>query len=176
MRTLAISLALLAVPPAASAEPITAANWQRHPAVSEIRAIYQEVRRAETTARLRKEQQTFSYCRAYEDTERILYLDNGGVARSYHTGRGSDDSATQSAYYYDRDGLLRFVFVKAGAVNGTAIEYRIYISTAGKRLWEERRDLQGPGYTFSMQLPDDWLIREPRRAFQAQHPCADNER
>jgi hypothetical protein len=139
----------------------------------EIRAIYREVRQAVAAGRLRREEQAFAYCRAYEDTERTLYRDGNGTVRSYHAGRGSEDSAARAAYYYDRAGILRFVLVKAGAVNGTAIEYRVYLSNAGQRLWEERRDLKGPGYTFPVQLPDDWLVKDPVRAFHAAHPCAD---
>jgi hypothetical protein len=68
---------------------------------------------------------------------------------------------------------LRFVLVKAGAVNGTACEYRVYLSKAGARPWEERRHLKGPGYTFPSQWPDDWLVRDPMQAFRAQAPCAE---
>jgi hypothetical protein len=168
---LATALALLAAPLTASAEPITAASWRRHPPITEIRAVYQDIRRAEASGRLRKEQLDLGYCRPYEDTERTLYRDAKGAVRSYHTGAGSDDSAVQAAYYYDRDGALRCVLVKAGAVNGTAYEYRIYLSKSGARLWEERRLLQGPGYTFPSQWPDDWLVKDPMQAFHAQHPC-----
>ena len=168
---LAAWLATTAVPLAAGAEPITAANWQRHPAIVAIRAIYLEAKQAEAAGRLRKEQQSFGYCRPYEDTERTLYLGANGAVRSYHRGAGSDDSAVQAAYYYDRDGTLRFVLVKAGAVNGTAYEYRVYLSKAGARLWEERRHLKGPGYTFPSQWPNEWLVWDPKEAFRAEHRC-----
>jgi hypothetical protein len=165
--------AVLAAPAASGAEPLTAANWLRHPEIVEIRAIYREVRQALAAGRLRKEEQEFAYCRAYEDTERTLYRDSNGTVRSYRAGRGSDDSAAQAAYYYDRAGTLRFVLVQAGAVNGTAIEYRVYLSKSGDRLWEERRSLKGPGYSFPAALPDDWLVSEPAQAFHAAHPCAE---
>jgi hypothetical protein len=155
----------------AGAEPITAANWQRHPAIVEIRAIYQEISQAEKAGHLRKEERTYSYCRAYEDSERVLYLDARGAVRSYHVDRGSDDSAVRTAYYYDRDGALRFVFARAGAVNGTHYEYLIYLSKSGERLWQEWRHLEGPGYTFPAELPDDWLVKDPKQAFEAAHPC-----
>jgi hypothetical protein len=58
-------------------------------------------------------------------------------------------------------------------VNGTAIEYRVYLSKDGHRLWEERRHLKGPGYAFPAELPDDWLVRHPAQAFHAGHPCAE---
>lgn len=171
LAVLLVALAAMAVATAFGAEPITAANWRRHPAIVEIRAIYQEIRQAETAGRLRKQERSFEYCHAYQDGERTLYVDAGGAVRSYHVGGGSDDSAIQTAFYYDRDGALRFVFATAGAVNGTVLEYRIYLSKAGERLWQERRDLKGPGYTFPNELPDDWLVRDPKQAFDAAHPC-----
>ena len=60
-------------------------------------------------------------------------------------------------------------------MNGSALEYRIYLSGAGKRLWEERRIRKGPGYSFPVQLPDNWLIREPVQAFHAQPACPEEK-
>jgi hypothetical protein len=161
-------LALLAPHLGASAEPITAANWRKHPAIVEIRAIYQETRQAEVAGRLRKEQRTLGDC---QHTERALYLNAGGSIRSYHVGGGSEDSAVQIAYYYDRDGALRFAFMQAGAANGTSIEYRVYLSKAGERLWQEQRDLKGPGWTFLDRQSDDWLIKDPKRDFESESEC-----
>lgn len=174
-RLCTVWLAMVAAPLVATAEPVTPSNWRRHPEIVEIRAIYRETREAEAAGRLRREQRVFGYCRPYDDTERTLYLDGGGTVRSYHAGRGSDDSAAQAYYYYDRAGALRFVFVQAGAVNGTATEYRIYVSKAGERLWEERRNLKGPGWRFPGQLPDDWLVRSPAQAFGAEAPCPEEK-
>ena len=157
-------LALLAPPLGASAEPITAANWRKHPAIVEIRAIYQETRQAEVAGRLRKEQRT-SDC---EDIQRVLYLNAGGSIRSYHYRGSSSDSWVKIAYYYDRDGALRFAFVQAGAFNGTSIEFRVYFSKAGERLWQERRDLKGPGWTFRDHRSDDWLVKDPKRDFESE--------
>jgi hypothetical protein len=170
-------LTILAAPAALNAEPITAANWQRHPVIVEIRAIYREIKDAEAAGRLRKVERKWPEtceARPYDDTERVFYLDPRGTVRSYHVGGGSEDSAAQTAYYYDRAGALRFVFVKAGAVNGTAYEYRIYLSKTGARLWEERKLLKGPGYTFPSRLPDDWLFKDPKQAFHA-NPCPEQK-
>jgi hypothetical protein len=166
-------LALLVAPQASrAAEAITAANWRTHHAIVEIRAIYRETRQAEVAGRLRKEQSTLGHCRPfYEDVERTLHLDQSGAVRSFHLGGGSDDSAVQAAYYYDREGRLRFVFAEAGAVNGTSIEYRIYLSRTGERLWEEQRRLKGPGYTLPSRLPDEWLVRDPLQAFHTENAC-----
>src|SRR5262245_37024363 len=105
----AIMLVTLTAPPASGTEPITAANWRHHPAIVEIRAIYRKVQHAKAAGALRKEVRTFGYCR-YQDGERCLYLDAVGAARSYHVGRGSDDSAVETTSYYDWDETLRFVF------------------------------------------------------------------
>jgi hypothetical protein len=172
-RACSICLALLVAPLTAGAQPITAENWQRHPAITEIRKIYLETRQAEVTGKLRKEQRLFEYCKAYEDGERTLYLDASGSVRSYHADGGSDDSAAQRAYYYDRGGVLRFVLVKAGAVNGTSLEYRLYLSKSGEQLWEERKLLSGPGYPFQIPLPSERLIKDPRRAFTSPNTCTE---
>jgi len=166
----AACLTVLPIPCALGAQPITASNWQRHPAIVEIRTIYQEVRQAEATGRLHKLQRTFEYCRSYEDTERVLYLDSGGVVRSYHYSGGSEDSTAQHAHYYDRHGKLRFVFVKAGAANGTGLEHRVYLSEAGKLLWEAQKR-RGPGWTFPSRWPESELVKNPKHAFDAENPC-----
>jgi hypothetical protein len=171
----AVGLAMLAAPLAGRAETVTEANWRRHPVIAEVRAIYGEFRHLETAGRLRKEHRTLGDCNSYDEMERTLRLDKNGTPRSYRTVRGSEDSLARSAYYYDRAGALRFVFVQAGAVNGTAVEYRVYLSKAGERLWEEQRHLKGPGYTFPSQLPDDWLVRDAVLAFHAEPPCPEEK-
>jgi len=171
----AAGLTVLAAP-LAMAEPITAMNWQRHLAIVEIRAIYREIKQVEGAGLLRKlEKQWPENCepRSYEDTERVLYLDARGVVRSYHFGGGSEDSAVRRALYYDRDGRLRFVLIRAGAVNGTSLEHRVYLSKTGRRLWEVQTLLEGPGYTFpSRQWWEEDLVRDPRRAFDKKARCA----
>ena len=123
-----------------------------------MRAIYRDVTAAAKAGRLRKVDRTFGYCRPYEDMERTLYLDARGVVRSYHFSGGSDDFAAQRALYYDRDGKLRFVMVKAGAVNGTNIEHRIYLSAAGERVWETQATYQRP----RLHLPQSLAAGRPR--------------
>jgi hypothetical protein len=169
--TLTTCVAMLATLAPASAEPMAAQGARQHPGIAAIKAIYREIRQAEAAGRLSKQRRTFAYCRPYDDSDRTLYLDRDGAARSYHTWRGSEDSAAHTAYYYDRAGALRFVLVKAGAVNGTAVEFRLYLSRSGEHLWEERRDLKGPGWAFPHRLPDAWLVRGPSQAFNSGPPC-----
>jgi hypothetical protein len=169
------ALLTMLLPCPLGAQPITASNWQQHKAIVEIRAIYQEIRQAEAAGRLHKLQRQWpDDCEAlpYEDTQRVLYLDANGVIRSYHFGGGSEDSAVSRALYYDRNGRLRFVLIKAGAVNGTRLEHRIYLSKDGKRLWEKQTLLEGPGYTFPKHTwPEEDLVRNPKLAFDQKTPC-----
>src|SRR5262245_34795364 len=175
----AVALCMLATSCPLSAQTITASNWQEHPAIVEIRAIYQEIRQAEAAGGLRKLQKQWTdNCEAlpYEDTERVLYLDAKGAVRSYHFSGGSEDSAASRALYYDRDGRLRFVLIKAGAANGTSIEHRIYVSKDGKRLWEKHTFLQGPGYTFpSREWFEEDLTWNPKLAFDEMRRCCCGE-
>ena len=177
MRTpLLVSCYLLICAPACALAQTarTAANWESHPAMVEIRAIYRKIARAETAGRLRKLiRKLDDACDVppYTATERTLYVDARGSVRSYHFSGGSEDSAVQRALYY-RQERLRFVLVKAGAVNGTRIEHRIYLSKSGKRLREEQKLLAGPGYTFpSRHWWEHDLVRNPRQAFNARPPC-----
>jgi hypothetical protein len=158
-------LIMLGTPAAQGAEPVSASNWQRHPDIAEIRAIYQETKRAETAGRLRKLRRTFGDCGLHE--ERILYLDARGAVRSYYFAGASDDSGSQHAYYYDGAARLRFVFMKAEAPwVGTKLERRIYLSKDGKRLWDEEKR-KGPGYTF----PESELVNNPAQDFHGESSC-----
>src|SRR5262245_11900770 len=53
VRHLAAWLIMLGTPAAQGAEPVSASNWRRHPDIAEIRAIYREIKQAETAGRLR---------------------------------------------------------------------------------------------------------------------------
>ena len=170
-RVLAALVTAVAAPLAPGAQPVTSANWSRHPAVAEVRAIYREIAAAEAAGRLRKQQRKFEFCQPYEDTGRTLYLDARGAVRSYRFAGGSEDSTAERALYYDRGGHLRFVLIRAGAVNGTSLELRIYLSKTGERLWEKRDLLKGPGYTFPNPWPQSDLVGHPRQAFDAASPC-----
>ncbi len=64
-------------------------------------------------------------------------------------------------------GRLRFLFVKGGAVNDSAVELRIYFDEEGKRLWEDRKLVKGPGYTFINPWPDELIARDAEKAFRA---------
>jgi hypothetical protein len=150
---------------------ITSKNWRIHPKIVEVRNICQSVKEAISRGELQKHVREFDYCEPYADTVRILYVDRGGVVRKYYFSGGSDDSAAGRDLCYDTNGKLRFAFIQAAASNGTRIEHRIYFSADGKRLWEIQNHLRGPGYAFPTEWPDDDLVREPRKAFEAMSPC-----
>jgi len=152
-------------------EPITAKNWVNHPDIVEVRSLYQKVKEAREAGSLKKKERKFEYCEPYEDMVRILYMDQNGKPRLYYYEGGSDDSAIQRELYYDENGKLRFVFITAGAHNGTRLEHRVYFSKAGKKIWESQKLLEGPGYTFPTEWPDEELIQDPVKAFNDKNPC-----
>ena len=139
--------------------------------VSDVRRVYKEVQAALSHATLVRRERRFDYCEPYEDASRDLYTSSSGVPRLYVREGGSDDSAVTSSYYYDDRGRLRFVFIKCGAVNGTQIEHRIWLAIDGRRIREQRKLLEGPGYTFPDPWPEESLVKDPQQAFSATHPC-----
>ena len=165
----------LVAPVSGLTQPITETNWQNHAAIVQIRAIYQSIQKDEAAGRLRKiRKQWPGDCekQPYEDDERILYVDAKGAVRSYHFSGGSEDSSMTRALYYDQEGKLRFALIKAGAVNGTSLEHRVYLGADGARLWERQTLLKGPGYTFPQrEWPDADLVRRPKSAFDDNAPC-----
>jgi hypothetical protein len=152
-------------------ECITSKNWDNHPKIVEIRKIYRSVRKAIDRKQLQRHVREFEYCEPYEDTLRVLHVDHQGTVRNYYFSGGSDDSAVQRDLYYDENGRLRFAFIQAAAINGTRIEHRVYFSADGKKLWEIQRLLEGPGYTFPTEWPENDLTRDPKKAFEAMSPC-----
>ena len=151
------------------AQTITAKNWQNHPKILEIRAIYNAVNTLVKHKKLKLEIQNFDYCPTW-DLERSKYTDARGVVRRYVKAGGSEDSAVTLEHTYDAQGHLRFVLVKAGAVNDTSLELRFYFDAAGKRLWLDRRQT-GPGYTFFEADFVQEMVWIPKIAFVAASPC-----
>lgn len=157
--------------PAHGAASITADNKVTNPEIKNIRKIYRDIEAGISKNKLMWEARAFEYCEPYRDTERAIYSDGKGVIRKYTTSAGSDDSARALSYYYDQGGALRFIFMKAGAVNGTEIEHRIYFGINGSRLWEDQKHLKGPGYPFPKVLPETDVVKNPMEAFRAANVC-----
>jgi hypothetical protein len=151
---------------------ITKANWQRHPKITQVRAIVQSVNAGISGKSLTVRKRAFEYCEPYEDTARTIATDAKGRVRFYGNEGGSDDSALKWEYYYDEAGRLRFVFITGGAVNGSKLEHRIYFDENGKRLWEDHTYKKGPGYTFPEVWPDDQLqLSNAASKFSSKSPC-----
>ena len=93
-----------------------------HPEVVAVRVIYQAIQGGHHT----NTEKRFEYCDPNEDTLRSLNVDSNGRARKYVVSGGSEDSAASWEYYYDKQGAVRFVFLKAASVSGSAMEHRVY--------------------------------------------------
>ena len=158
-------------------EPITEKNWVNHPEIVEVRSIYQAIMAAKDAGSLKKKERRFdtSNCEPYEDDVRVLYSDQNEKPRIYYYAGGSEDSMVRRELSYDDKGKLRFALIRAGAYNGTMYEYRVYFSKAGKKIRERRTLVEGPGYTFPPEWPDDELIQNPLEAFQGKSPCPEEK-
>jgi hypothetical protein len=151
------------------AQTITAKNWRNDPRIIEVRAIYGAVNALVVKKRLKLEKKEFGYCPSW-DLERSKFIDFKGVVRRYVKAGGSDDSSVTLEHTYDARGRLRFVLVKADAVNDTQLELRFYFDATGKRVWLDRRQT-GPGYTFFDADFVKEMVWIPKKAFAAVAPC-----
>lgn len=153
--------------------PVTERSWREHPSVKEIRAIVQEVQELENSGKLTTaERSGHESCENYDgDMYRTIRRDTSGKARKLTLDAGSEDSAVTVDAYYDTQTKLRFIFVKAAAVNDTVYEYRLYFSPDGKKLWEDQKLVSGPGYTFPTPWPEDLIPRDPEARFASSMKC-----
>ncbi|MDH3228342.1 MAG: hypothetical protein OEN55_00965 [Alphaproteobacteria bacterium] len=177
VRNLPVAMLLLSGPAfgASESDPVTTDNWLNHPKTIAVRNIYKSVEDGISFQRFKVERRAFEYCEPHADVSRVINVRADGLARKYQYEGGSADSAIKVSHYYDDRGTLRFVFARAGAVNNTVVEYRIYFDEAGERFWHDYRLVAGPGYTFPSIWPEEWLIREPGAAFVAKNSCADKQ-
>ncbi len=146
-------------------------NWTSHPRIKEIRKTYEETEKLISAGKLKGAKREFEYCEPYIDTEREIFINKKGRVLKYVISKGSDDSAVTESFYFDENGQLRFVYAECGAVNDTHLEVRIYLDEKGKRLWENRKLVSGPGYTFPNPWPDEELVFDPKKAFESHNKC-----
>lgn len=155
-------LLLIATPPQA-ADKVTAKNWQHHPRIEDVRAVFEEVRAArkkgELTERVRR---ATDECRDWSLLR--LATDTSSTVRYFYRAGGGEDSVHQHAFYYDRAGRLRFALLSGAAVNDSSIETRIWFDGAGKELHRINTS-KGPGWTWLSGDPK-MLIRDPQARFQ----------
>ena len=147
---------------AAPADTITLANWQNHPRVVAVRAIFEAVN-ADTTLRLEEK----PGC----DSTTARRVNKAGVIRSVTVagGEGSSDGRTEA--YYDERGVLRFI-ISTGIdyEDGTADDQRVYLDERGKVFWHVARhgtakDVKG---TWRADFSASRFER-PARAFDVKH-------
>lgn len=153
--------------------PITEKNWMAHPRIRECRATFQEVQDLESRGLLTTlERSGDESCENYNgDMQRTIRRDASGKARKLTLEAGSEDSAVTVDAYYDTQAKLRFIFVKASAVNDTVYEYRIYFDAEGTKLWENEKLVRGAGYTFPSPWPEEFIPRDPEARFASSPAC-----
>lgn len=164
-------VSLLVLTSSYAAGPINEKNWINHPEVVEVRSLYKTIKEEKDAGKLKMIKRKFDYCEPYQDTLRSLFTDGNGKPRIYYYSGGSDDSAVHRELYYDDNGKLRFAFIVAGAYNGTKLEHRVYFSRKGVKVWEIQKLIDGPGYTFPDEWPEDELIKNPAQAYNEKSPC-----
>ncbi len=100
-------------------EQINDKNWKHHPAVENIRVLFNEINEAQKSGKLKKEAKK---CELYEGSvlmEGELYIGADSVVRKYVIDSGSEDSRAKAEYYYNARGVPRFTYRFRGAFNGT---------------------------------------------------------
>ena len=142
---------LSSIPLDAANSPITDKNWHSHPAIIEVRVVFTEIEDGAKKKVLSKIPMS--------EPAGTAFIDAAGQTRKFVSEGGSDDSAYTVSQYFDKAGILRFVLVKAGAVNGASAEYRIYFDAAGQKIWENRTITSKQGYTFPESWPEDAIPR-----------------
>ncbi len=171
MALVILFLGVLFFTPAIAEGNVTKDNWYNHTEIKNIRTLVVAINKKIDKQQFTKKEHKIGYCQPGEDISRVMYSDGHGVIRKFFYDAGSDDSSINSEAYYDEAGKIRFLFVKAGAVNGTTIQHRIYFNIEGKRIWEFQKKLEGPGYTFPSKWPDELIVFDPLKRFNAKSNC-----
>jgi hypothetical protein len=143
--TTVLLLGVFLIPSVLASEQINDKNWEQHPTVKTIRALYAEINNAQKAGKFKKEVQK---CELYGGSvvmEGELYSGHNSVVRKYVVDGGSEDSRARAEYYYSERGIPRFTYRFRGAYNGTQVEERIYFDENGKHLYTNRKE-KGPGY------------------------------
>src|SRR5262245_27136537 len=139
MRMISLFLLLFVFSPCfAGPLPIDSKNWISHPEIKHIRSIYNETEEAIKKGRFTKKPVRLECPSAGPTVQATFYDDSSGRVRKYQLSGGSDDSAVDTSYYYDKNGKLRFVFQSLRAVNGTDMETRTYFDEQGTMLYQGR--------------------------------------
>jgi len=169
-------VAFAATPPVSagttsSPQPITDDGWRKHPSIVAIRALVEANEAAIKSGRWRRAEKRVceSEQRAFS-SDRIIFRDGTGRVRKYVFIAGTDDSAYTLEHQFDEHGRLRFVYAKSAAVNNTVREERIYFDEDGRTIWRNRHET-GPGYAFTPEFLETYIVRDPEVAWSAKPKC-----
>jgi len=165
--TILLLAAALGAPPEG---PITKKNWHDHPHIAAIRELVQQNEEAIKAKKLEHQEHL---CGAGGPVGELQSTDRdaSGVIRKYVHAAQSEDSAYRAEAHYDERGRLRFVFAKRYAVpTSSSGEFRVYFDEQGKKIWTDVKK-QGPGYTWLPDFPEQWLEKDPEKAWKNPPPC-----
>jgi hypothetical protein len=147
--------------------PINKKNWLKHPLIVAVREVYAENEKLQREHKLKTEKKDYGCESERLGDTRTALRDEAGRIRKYIAAMGSSDSMYTVEHHYDAQKRLRFLFVMAGAVNDSLLELRIYFDESGKRIWEDRKLVKGPGWSFVNPWPEDLIVRDAEKTFQS---------
>ena len=137
-------------------------NWKQHPEIIEVKKVYNSIQIILKHGNYTTEEASKVINTPYPIEESpIVYIDETGKIFEISFSAGSEDSARQFYYYFDKDQRLRFLLIKAGAVNGSRLNYRAYFTKTGKKIWDDWEDIEGPGYPWGGFWRDELFINDP---------------
>jgi hypothetical protein len=151
---------------------VTSACTWRAGAHNEVRRVVEEVEGSLSRGELHTRERRFEACDDYVDTRRILHSSRNGLPRLYIRYTGSKGSSIIWRNYYDTLGRIRFVLIKSDLM-GTSTEHRIWISTDGRILKEERSDNRGHTLPIIDSSRREDLEMDPKRAFESRSSCTE---
>lgn len=112
-------------------------NLRSHPSFKEILKLYRETNRDLNSGKLTSKTRA---CNSNGvEMEAILWTDSKGIFRKYQKSGGTGDSADHNEYFYDRKGINRFSYQRAGAAGRGVFEARYYFDKDNNRLHVESR-------------------------------------
>jgi len=137
-------------------------NWKQHPEIIEVKKVFDRIQTILKYGNYTTEEASKVINTPYPSEERpIVYIDKTDNIFEITFSAGSEDSARQYFYYFDKDQRLRFLLIKAGAVNGSRTDYKAYFTKTGKKIWENLEDIEGPGYPWGVFWRDEFFINDP---------------
>ncbi len=102
-----------------AAEPINDKNWRNHPEIVKIRKLCYEIEVLDKAGKIKFESKE---CGEDFIIPGSLWIDAKGLIRKYRIIGGSGDTYGKTGYYYDGNGILRFIYDEYGAVSGVAVD------------------------------------------------------